>query len=180
MRKLLALISFLVPSLYALAQNEEPNRLLTSTYYPKALEQASRSLTAGNVVSASQQVEYRAGKSVLLTTGFEAKAGSIFAARTDYVGINMGEGRSEHMLVTTYPNPFVERTTIVYQLANTAVTRLFISDAEGKMVGNLVDNQLQEAGRHEVEWRAGQLPAGAYICTLEAGKQRISSRVVIK
>ncbi|GAB3955440.1 hypothetical protein GCM10028805_43050 [Spirosoma harenae] len=164
----------------AFAQREEPTRVLAATYYPQSLEQATESLIAGNIVSVSQQVEYRAGKSVVLTPGFEAKPGSIFAARTEYVGIKLGEGQADHLLVKSYPNPFVERTTIVYQLANTAVTNLFIRNAEGKIVGKLVENQLQQAGRYEVEWRADQVPVGQYICTLEAGNQHLSSQIVRK
>ena len=167
-------------SFLALAQKEGPSRSLAATYYSQALEQAEQSLVARNVVFIDQKVEYRAGKSVLLTPGFEAKAGSVFAAHTDYVGVNMGEGSSDHLLLTTYPNPFVERTTITYQLASTAVTSVFVSNSDGKIVGRLVNNEIQQAGRHEVEWRAGQLPAGSYICTLEAGKQHISSRLIVK
>ena len=180
MRKLLAFIFFWSTSFLAMAQKEQPVRLLAATYYSQTLEQAEVSLVASNVISASQQIEYRAGKSVLLTPGFEAKAGSVFAAHTDYIGTNIGEGISEHLLIKTYPNPFTEKATIVYQLANTAFTNLFISNADGKVVGKLVDNQLQQAGRYEVEWRPDQLPTGSYICTLEAGKQHISSHIIRK
>ena len=180
MRKLPIFVLLWFTSLLAFAQKEEPTRLLAETYYPQSLEQASESLIARNIVSVSQQVEYRAGKSVELTPGFEAKAGSVFAAHTEFVGINFGEGHADHLLVSSYPNPFVEKTTIVYQLANTAVTNLIISNAEGKVVSKLVDNQLQQAGRYEVEWRADQVPVGQYICTLEAGKQHLSSHIIRK
>ncbi|GAB4048002.1 T9SS type A sorting domain-containing protein [Spirosoma litoris] len=180
MKKSLAFICFWFTSLLALAQKEDLTRTLAATYYPQPLEQAVKSLIASNIVSVSQQVEYRAGKSILLNPGFEAKAGSIFAAHTEYTAINLGDGHSDHLLIKTYPNPFVEKTTIVYQLASTAVTNLFISDAEGKVVGRLVNNQLQQAGRYEVEWLADQLPTGAYICTLEAGQQHISNRLIRK
>ena len=180
MRTLSAFFFFWFTSLLALAQTDGTTRLLAATYYPEPLEQAIVSLVASNIISTHQQVEYRAGKSVLLTPGFEAKAGSVFAAHTEYIGINLGEGHSDHLLVMTYPNPFVERTTVVYQLASTAYASVFISNTEGKVVGRLVDNQLQQAGRYEVEWRAEQLPAGSYICTLEAGKQLISSHIIRK
>ena len=180
MKKLSAFALFCFSTSLAFAQTQQPTRLLAATYYPQRLEQAAESLMASNIVSANQQVEYRAGKSVLLTPGFQAKAGSVFAAHTDYVGINMDDTHAEHLLVRTYPNPFVERTTIVYQLASTTHTNLYVSDAHGKVVGRLVDNEFQPAGRYEVEWRTDQLPVGSYVCTLEAGKQMISSHLVRK
>jgi hypothetical protein len=180
MKKLAAFALFCFSTSLAFAQTQQPTRVLAATHYPQRLEQATESLLASNIVSANQQVEYRAGKSVVLTPGFEAKAGSVFAAHTEYVGITMDDTHSEHLLVTTYPNPFVERTTIVYQLASTTHTNLYVSDANGKIIGRLVDNEFQQAGRYEVEWRTDHLPAGTYICTLEAGKQHISSHLVRK
>jgi hypothetical protein len=180
MKKLSVLALFCFSTSLALAQPQQANRVLAATYYPQRLEQAVESLMASNIVSASQQVEYRAGKSVVLAPGFVAEAGSVFAAHTEYVGITMDDTHSEHLLVSTYPNPFVERTTIVYQLASTTHTNLYVSDAHGKVVGRLVDNQLQQAGRYKVEWRTDQLPAGSYVCTLEAGKQQLSSHLVRK
>lgn len=180
MKILLTFVFWWFCSLLALAQKEEPTRLLAATYYSQALEQAVQSLVAGNVVFDNQVVEYRAGKSVVLTPGFEAKIGSVFAAHTDYIEVTMGEGLSDHLLLTTYPNPFIERTTITYQLTNTTLTSVFVRDSDGKLVSQLINNEIQQAGRHEIEWRAEKLPAGSYICTLEAGKQHISSRVIIK
>lgn len=181
MKKVSAFVLLWFSSVLGMAQRiEEPIRSLAATYYPNPLEQASESLIANNIVTATQQVKYRAGKSVLLTPGFEAKAGAVFVADTKYYRASLVQERSEKLLVMNFPNPFVEKTTIVYQLANDGYTNLYVSNSDGKIVGLLVNNQFQEAGRHEVEWRADQLPAGSYLCTLEANRQRISSRIVRK
>ena len=75
MKKISIFLLLWATSLLAIAQKQEPIRSLSATYYPQALERATVSLTANNVVSASQQVEYRAGKSVLLTPVSKQKRG---------------------------------------------------------------------------------------------------------
>lgn len=161
----------------ALAQSEVSDRVLDKNYYPSTLEQATLRLTASNRVSNSQPVEYRAGKSVLLTTGFQTRPGTTFLANTNVLKGRESES-AQKLAVTSYPNPFTERATITYQLAEADYTSVYVSDLEGKQVKRLVDKQLQEAGRHEVVWQADQLPPGVYICTLETGRNRISARVI--
>lgn len=164
-------------STLALAQFEEPNRVLDRHYLSNRLEQATMNLTASNSVSSSQLTEYQAGKSVLLTAGFETRPGTLFAANIKKPG--QGEGVNK-LTVATYPNPFVERTTITYQLADAGFTTVSINDMNGKQISRPIDNQLQSAGRHELVWQADELPSGSYICTLEAGSKRISTRIIRK
>ncbi|WP_288424261.1 T9SS type A sorting domain-containing protein [uncultured Spirosoma sp.] len=164
-------------STLALAQFEEPNRVLDRYYLPNRLEQATLNLTASNSVSSSQLTEYQAGKSVVLTAGFETRPSTLFAASIKKSG--PGEGVSK-LTVTTYPNPFVERTTITYQLADAGYATVSINDMNGKQISRPVDNQLQSAGRYELVWQADQLPSGAYICTLETGSKRVSTRIIRK
>ena len=164
----------------ALAQDEETVRSLGATYYAKPLEQAYVALVASNVVSASQQVEYRAGKSVLLRPGFEARAGAVFTAHTGAAKFAFKEGDGALLSVIGYPNPFIDRTNISYKLADNGYTSLFITTTEGKEIGRLVDNKFQAAGQYDVEWRATDLPSGSYLCVLEAGGKRIASRLIRK
>ncbi|GAB4001908.1 hypothetical protein GCM10028807_59230 [Spirosoma daeguense] len=164
----------------AFAQDEEPVRSLGATYYAKSLEQANVSLVASNIVSSSQQVEYKAGKSVVLTPGFEARPGAVFTAHTGAVKSTFKEGDNALLAIIGYPNPFIERTNISYKLADNAYTNLYVTTTEGKVVGRLVDNKFQSAGQYDVEWRAADLPSGSYLCVLEAGGKRVASRLIRK
>jgi len=180
MRKISVFILLWATSLLAVAQDGEPIRSLSATYYPQSLERAAVSLVANNIVSASQEVEYRAGKSVVLTPGFEAKAGAVFTAHTGAVKrVSLG-GDGAFLALKGYPNPFVERATISYKLADDGLTSLFITSSDGKVVGRLVDNKFQSAGQYDVEWQADQLPSGSYLCVLENGGKRIASRLIRK
>jgi hypothetical protein len=83
----------------------------------------------------------------------------------DYAGTRHG---TLHPVV---PNPFNPRTLIRYDLRHRAPVRLQIYDLRGRLVRNLVADETEEAGRHEVAWDgrddAGQpLGAGTYLCRL--------------
>lgn len=81
MKMLSTYIGLCISSLLATAQNSELTRLLARDYQLKPLEQAERTLTAINIISSASAVEYSAGQSVVLMSGFVAKTGSVFTAR---------------------------------------------------------------------------------------------------
>ena len=147
--------------------------------YEKAgnyIEQAVETIEAVNTVGASAIVEYQAGQAITLSPGFEAKAGSTFTANIKPVS-----GNSEVSLqLTAFPNPFEQSTTIEYNLPADGKVNLRIMDAQGKVVGHLVQEENQTAGKHQIEWKAESSGAGVYIPVVEANQQRVSTRVVKK
>ena len=71
-------------------------------------------------------------------------------------------------LVRNYPNPFVEATTIRYQLPITTEVQLKVYDILGREVETLV-NEVQGAGIHEVVFTPDRLASGIYLYVLQAG-----------
>ena len=68
-----------------------------------------------------------------------------------------------------YPNPFTDRTTIVYDLPESSRVSLEVYNLLGHRVSVLVDGP-QSAGRHEVDFDAGsELTSGVYVYRLRAG-----------
>ena len=65
-----------------------------------------------------------------------------------------------------YPNPFNPSTTIQYEMAEPAYTRLTVFDVFGRTVRELVAGQLP-AGRHSVVWDARNQSSGVYFYRLE-------------
>ena len=69
------------------------------------------------------------------------------------------------VLYSSYPNPFNPSTTIRYQLAAAGRVKLIVSDVTGKVVDVLIDD-VQASGRHEVVFDATGLPSGMYFYQL--------------
>jgi|GEM_PF-1190957 len=74
-------------------------------------------------------------------------------------------------LVGNYPNPFNPSTHIEYQLSHSSEVNLTVYDVLGREVKTLVDNSMQTAGTHVVEWNGvdvngQQVAAGIYFVRL--------------
>lgn len=181
MAKLPVFIWLILSSLLATAQGIEQRRWLAGDYQPQPVEQAIVALTAGNTIGAGIRTTYKAGQSVVLNAGFEAKAGSVFLAHTAVVsGLTTAELGIVSLTLSAYPNPFDQVTTITYVLTKSGRTSLHINDADGKLIRQLVEDRYQEAGHYTVEWKETELSAGLYVCTLQAGSQRIAGRIIRK
>lgn len=166
-------------SLSAIAQAPEQSRSLSKDYSSQFLEQALSTLIAATVINTGNQVEYKAGQSVVLQPGFEAKTGSVFLAHTGTVlPVTVTESKQNALFVDVYPNPFEQNTTISYIVTKSDRTSLSILDIEGRLVRQLVDSQYQEAGSYVIEWQADPIVAGIYICVLETGGRRLSKRIL--
>lgn len=140
------------------------------------LEQAIETIEAVNTIGQSATVEYRAGRSVTLQPGFEAKTGSTFIANIKPVDAN-GE---RPLQLAAFPNPFEHTTTIEYYLPADGTVNLWVTDAQGKVVEQLVQGENQPAGRHKINWKAGAISSGVYIPVVEANQQKAVSRLIKK
>lgn len=139
-------------------------------------EQATETIEATNTINHLNQVDYKAGRSITLLSGFEAKTGSTFTAVIQPIDV-----RGELSLqVNTYPNPFDYSTKIDYYLPADGKVNLWVVDANGKIVGQLVKEENQYAGKHQVEWKPQNLDAGIYIPIIEANQQKATSRLIKK
>jgi hypothetical protein len=86
---------------------------------------------------------------------------------------------SEFYLSQNYPNPFNDKTTIKYCVAVRARVILTVSDAEGKEIEKLVDEE-QNPGTYEVEFDGStchsrvsdKSETGTFYYKLEAGDYR--------
>ncbi len=184
MKRIYTLIAgCLLTTTVALAQAPQTLRIQIS--YQGAgqhLEQAVETIEAVNVVHASATVDYQAGRSVTLLPGFEARNGSTFAAFIKPVSNAPSSvaGSEFPLRLSAYPNPFERTTTIEYDLPAGGSVNLWIIDAQGKIVGQLVQDEVQEAGRHRLEWTPESVGPGVYMPVIESNQKRAASRLVKK
>ena len=78
-----------------------------------------------------------------------------------------------------FPNPFSERTTIPYEIAESTRVKLEVYDMLGHRVRVLVDATLP-AGRHEARFVAGsELASGIYLYRLQAGEHTLHRKMTL-
>lgn len=142
------------------------------------VQQAVATIEAVNTVSASAVVEYRAGRSVTMLPGFEARMGSTFTAAIKAADI--GKEGDAKLIVAAFPNPFDQSTTIYYFLPADGKVNLWITDGQGKVVAQLIQGEQQTAGNHRVDWNPKSISAGVYMPLVEANGQKASNRLIKK
>jgi len=127
---------------------------------------------------------YNAGKYVCLNPSFEAEYGSTFLAFID--GCEPVEPRIGNLVqnvftnsVTIQPNPFSNQTVIVYDILTDNLVTILVSDIMGKNITTLVKKEHQLAGKHQVNFDGSNLPSGIYYCTIQAGDQIETKKMVL-
>jgi len=83
-------------------------------------------------------------------------------------------------LSPAYPNPFNPATRITYSLPTAGPVKVEIFDVLGRHIKTLVDD-LQNAGRHTLNWTPENLPSGVYLCrTVFEGTTKIQKLILQK
>ncbi len=85
---------------------------------------------------------------------------------------------SKLSLEQNFPNPFNPTTHIRFSLAQAGKVRLTISNVLGQNVRTLINRTLP-SGSHEVVFNAAKLPSGIYFYSLQAGKTRLTRKMLL-
>lgn len=83
-------------------------------------------------------------------------------------------------LEQNYPNPFNPATNIKFNLPSAGMTKLYVYDALGRTVAELVNGELK-AGSYEYNWSADNNTSGVYFYKLESGNySEVRKMILIK
>ena len=117
------------------------------------------------------------------------KAGDLLAGRGhNNWSVDGWEGRSSpeknipvtYEMKQNYPNPFNPETNIEFKLPVESDVTLAIFNIAGEEVACLIEGRLK-AGRHSLEWNAGDMPSGIYFCRLQsAGYSEVKKMMLLK
>lgn len=77
---------------------------------------------------------------------------------------------TEYALHQNFPNPFNPTTQITFDLVNENFVTLNVFNVNGQVVGSVV-NGTMDAGRHTVNFDAGNLTSGLYFYTVKIGNE---------
>ena len=88
-----------------------------------------------------------------------------------------GLGFSPNLTVAqAFPNPFVDRTTLRFELPAKGTMSIVISDVTGRRVATIAKDKAFAAGANELTWQPGrEVAPGQYIATLYNGKTVVQS-----
>jgi hypothetical protein len=86
-------------------------------------------------------------------------------------------------LLSVYPNPFSEKTTLVFELEKRAKVKIEVYSEKGDLVRQLVNKQMV-AGRHAIDWDATNdqkmaVGKGTYFCRIAIEDRPIQTRQLI-
>ena len=81
-------------------------------------------------------------------------------------------------IISVYPNPFSNQTTIEFTLPESELVTLSISDITGKRPETILSKKLQ-IGNHKINWNAEDLNEGVYFIRLETNYQTITKKVIL-
>jgi hypothetical protein len=87
----------------------------------------------------------------------------------------LGGNASSFELSQNYPNPFNPSTKIQFAVPQTEKVRLEVYDIQGNLINTLVDYELYQPGKYEVNWngldsRGNRVASGIYFAKMQAGK----------
>lgn len=86
-------------------------------------------------------------------------------------------------LISNYPNPFVQQTTIEYELETSMPVRLSVFNTNGQRVAMLEDGE-RGPGKHTLNWdgyadSGAMLSSGMYIARLQLGSEVYSHNMML-
>jgi 3',5'-cyclic AMP phosphodiesterase CpdA len=139
---------------------------------------SSYSVTNGNLIQTVQSDSV-----VICYVGVDIQPSSSVSVSVDaFTGVQT-KTPSPLAATSCFPNPFRAATNIQFSLANTAPVELAIFDTRGHLVKRLAREELQ-AGTHTYSWDATdasmrQVPPGVYLCRVDVGGQRFTSKLLV-
>lgn len=82
--------------------------------------------------------------------------------------------------IQQYPNPFVDRFTIGFDLPQPGTVKLTLYNALGQEVDRILDESLPN-GAHHIEWNGSELrlPSGVYFLHLQTGYKLITKPILL-
>jgi hypothetical protein len=122
--------------------------------------------------------EYSGVWNYVTDNGNDVGFSKIIKASAAVAGITEINKAQAAVLSQNIPNPFTGATSISFYLPEEGYTRLCVYNVVGQLVATLINGDMN-AGRHDVTFSAGDLPAGAYFYKLSTGTVNESRQMLL-
>lgn len=145
--------------------------------------ETSFSITSTGEIDGTADVIYDAGNFIRLSPGFHAApaTGGSFNAIIDGCSEPPAREASDNSSVEdvveaavqlqVYPNPFSTITNIQFELIESTMVDVIITDLTGKIVGQPVMAQKMDAGTHTFSWDSQNVAQGTYMLRVVMGDE---------
>jgi len=80
--------------------------------------------------------------------------------------------------ISTYPNPCSNNINFNYQLNSSTAVSIVLYDAQGKIIDNIVQGQVQAAGEYSLPYNTADLAKGIYYYKLSTAEHQVSGKVI--
>lgn len=146
--------------------------------------QVANTITSTATISSQANVDFLAGQSIQLKSGFHAKAGSNFTARIEPCAPitsqqPVAKSQPTATNLTIAPNPFTDVTTISFSIPEPSAVQLSVFNHMGRLVQTIMSSNTQAAGDYQVRLNGGQLAGGFYFVRLQVDEEVMTQKVVM-
>jgi len=154
-------------------------------------------ITSSGTVAKNTIINLQAGNTILLSPGFTVKPNAIFSAKiASCAPVNFREAEPEFELrqidlennfsfskepinLKIQPNPFRYQTTLVLNLVKLERVNLKVFDQSGRMLKELLKNEILSAGKHEIELSGDLLQGGLYYISFQTETEHLMKKAIV-
>jgi hypothetical protein len=133
-------------------------------------------ISSGGCSDAADNVHFNSPGYRELGTRYGTKMLSLLEYKVTTTGIESPDRFPGYSLGQNYPNPFGKKTTISFEIPNSAFISLKVYNSLGTEVAELAGKKFPR-GNHTVEFNSNGLPKGIYIYTLKAEQFTFSRKM---
>lgn len=90
---------------------------------------------------------------------------------------NIVESQKFKLEAGAYPNPFDNKTSIIYSVTHPSDVTIEVYDMLGKKVASLLNDNVS-AGQHTIDWSTVSIPSGVYFLQVKAGDFIINKKIL--
>lgn len=162
-----------------------PNYSLSGTVYP-GLYKAEDYIESDGLVAAGDNVTFQAGNIVTLLPGFNAQADISSKFHALIQACTAGESEAAEVaynddipFVRNFPNPFTGQTTIEFTVSKDTPVTLSVSDANGRKIATLLNNEAKTKGTHQLIFDGSNYPAGIYYYIIQIDEYVGTQKMVL-
>ncbi len=138
------------------------------------------------LVMSGASMQWRAESFIDMKTGFWALEGCNFrAVNESCTSLKLEDTSPETEQLKNavsgihiYPNPFIESTQLYFNLNESSMVNIYLTNILGEKLNVLVDQTFYDSGAYKISINGNKLSAGVYFLVLERGNEKSVNKII--